>query len=197
MVEKIEEAEGVIPPTDPFDPAALRVSHTSDEAIGVEKPLLAVPVTKPNKQQFIRVSPDPEMRLDVRIIELRDARETYLVTPEIATILPGETKLVRLTTCLSRQGGIFLWPVPLPTEERRESTWHTSARAAAEIGEKRWVRMQANMALGAYDVATSAAIPDPVWPKHTLRELLMIAFGDGRLIDRADHPVIRQLFGQV
>jgi hypothetical protein len=56
--------------------------------------------------------------------------------------------------------------------------------------------MQSNMALGAYDVTTSDHYPDPVWPKVALRELLRIAFGDGRLIDRDDHPIIRQLRGR-
>jgi hypothetical protein len=55
--------------------------------------------------------------------------------------------------------------------------------------------MQSNMSLGAYDVQTSAHIPDPVWPDISMRELLRLAFGDGRLIDREDHPVIRQLLG--
>ena len=49
------------------------------------------------------------------------------------------------------------------------------------------------MALKAYDVQTSIHIPDPVWPVIDMRSLLRIAFSDGRLIDREDHPVIRQL----
>ena len=155
-----------------------------------------MPVQKPSKQAFFRVHPDPEMRLDAAVIELEVERETYLVTPEIARLLPGETKQVRLLTCLARTGGPFLWPLRLPADDGREMKWHTSARKAAEIAEGKWVRMQANMALGAYDVVTSTHIPDPVWPKHTLRQLLRIAFGDGRLIDREDHPVIRQLQGQ-
>jgi hypothetical protein len=182
---------------DPFDPAALRISHTSDESLGVEKPLLSVRVGNPNKQDFFRVNPDPETRVDVRIIVLSDTRDTYIVTPEIASNLTGETKLVRLTTCIGRFGGVFLWPVPLQTDDKRENTWHMTARAAAELAETCWVRMQANMSIKAYEAVTSTSIPDPVWPKYALGELLAIAFGDGRLIDRIDHPVVRQLSGQV
>ena len=182
---------------DPFDPASLRIdARSSDAALGVERPLLVVPVQKPSKQAFFRVYPDVDMRLDAAVIELEVERETYLVTPDIARLLPGETKQVRLLTCLARTGGPFLWPLRLPADDGREMKWHTSARKAAEIAEGKWVRMQANMALGAYDVVTSTHIPDPVWPKHTLRQLLRIAFGDGRLIDREDHPVLRQLQGQ-
>jgi hypothetical protein len=137
------------------------------------------------------------MRLDTRVIMLEAERETYLVTPAIATQIPGETRPVRILTCIPRiGGGVFLWPLKLPRDDRRENNWNDSARKAAELGEKKWTRMQSNMALGAYDVTTSDHYPDPVWPKVTLRELLRIAFGDGRLIDRDDHPIIRQLCGR-
>ena len=183
-------------PTDPFDPAALRIDSTSDASLGVERPILVVPVKKPDKQTFFRVHPDPAMRVDVRVIELEAERETYLVTPAIAAILPGETRPVRLLTCIPRVGGgVFLWPLKLPTDDRRGNSWTTSAHKAAEIAEKKWVRMQSNQSLQAYDVQTSSHIPDPVWPVITMQELLRIAFSDGRLIDREDHPVIRQLLG--
>ena len=91
---------------DPFDPASLRIdARSSDAALGVERPLLVVPVQKPSKQAFFRVHPGLEMRLDAAVIELDVERETYLVTPDIARLLPGETKQVRLLTCLARTGG--------------------------------------------------------------------------------------------
>ena len=181
---------------DPFDPSSLRVdARSSDASLGVERPLLEVPVQKPSKQAFFRVHPSPDMRMDAAVIELENERETYLVTPQIAFLIPGETKVVRLLACLPRIGGPFLWPLRLPGEDGREMRWHSSARKAAELAETMWVRMQANMALGAYDVTTSSHIPDPVWPKHTLAKYLSIGFGDGRLIDREDHPVLRRLQG--
>jgi hypothetical protein len=180
---------------DPFDPASLRVdARMSDAALGVERPLLEVPVQKPSRQVFFRVHPDADMRMDAAVITLEAERETYLVAPTIASFIPEETKLVRLLTCMPRTGGPFLWPLSLPAEGR-ELRWHSTARKAAEIAETKWVRMQANIPLGAYDVTTSTHIPDPVWPKHTLGDYLRIAFGDGRLINREDHPVIRRLQG--
>ena len=107
-------------PSTPSIPAALRIDSTSDASLGVERPILVVPVKKPDKQTFFRVHPDPAMRLDVRVIELEAERETYLVTPAIAAILPGETRPVRLLTCIPRVGGgVFLWPLKLPTDDRR------------------------------------------------------------------------------
>ena len=161
---------GEAPPHDPFDPAALRIDSTSDASLGVERPILVVPVKKPDKQTFFRVHPDPAMRLDVRVIELEAERETYLVTPAIAAILPGETRPVRLLTCIPRVGGgVFLWPLKLPTDDRRENSWNTSARKAAEIAEKKWVRLQANQSLDAYDVQTSVHIPTRYGPTSTWR----------------------------
>jgi len=60
----------------------------------------------------------------------------------------------------------------------------------------RWLRVKANMDLGAYDMyEATAAIPDPVWPTATLRELLKIGFRES-LIDDLDHPVLKRLRGE-
>jgi hypothetical protein len=59
----------------------------------------------------------------------------------------------------------------------------------------KWVRMKANMALGAYELfLAESKIPDPTWPDLPFSELYRIAFKD-RLINVPDHPVIRRLRG--
>ncbi len=78
---------------------------------------------------------------------------------------------------------------------KKDTNWGLTARKAAELAEKKWTRMQSNMARGCYDVVTSDKIPDPVWPDISFQEVVKIAFGDGRLIDSMDQPVIRQLQG--
>ena len=181
---------------DPFDPATLRIDHTSEQALGVERPLINVPVQKPSKQSFFRVHRSLDMRLDVCIITLESENETYLVTPQMAAKLPGETKAVRLLACIARHGGVFLWPLLLPPVSGRDSNWSITARSAAVLAETKWVRLQSNRASGSYDVTTSAHIPDPVWPDVEFRDLLKIAFGGDRIIDREDHPVILQLLGK-
>lgn len=184
-------------PKDPFDLANISVSGVTSEDLGVEKPILVISVDKPNKQSFFRVHPDPKFRADARIIRLEAERESYLVTNQIWPAIPGETKFVRLIPYITREGGIGLWPVPLPDDllGKKDSNWAITARAAAEYAETKWVRMSANMQLGRYDVMTSASIPDPVWPTITFREILEKAFGKGHLIDSLDHPVVRQLQG--
>ena len=199
--DKQYDADPEGPPTpesaDPFDLSNIAVASVTAEDLGVEKPILMVPVDKPSKQDFFRTHLDPEFRIEARVLKLEAERETYLVTRDVWPSIPGETKLVRLVPYLARSGGIGLWPVSLPDEllGKRDTAWGVTARKAAEIAESKWVRMQANMVHGRYDIVTSDKIPDPVWPKITLSEILKIAFGDGHLIDRLDHPVVRQLQG--
>ena len=182
---------------DPFDLSNISVAGVTSEDLGVEKPILVVPVDKPSKQDFFRAHPDPSYHVEVRVLKVEAERETYLVTKEVWLAIPGETKLVRLVPYLTRTGGLGLWPVSLPDDllGKKDTNWGITARAAAELAETKWVRMQANMARNYYDVVASDKIPDPVWPNITSQDILKIAFGDGRLIDRMDHPVIRQLQG--
>ena len=71
--------------SDPFDPAALRLDQSYADTVGVKKLLTTVPVRKPNRQDFVRVRPEPEYRLTpAATIEVKDDGEVYLVTPSIA-----------------------------------------------------------------------------------------------------------------
>jgi hypothetical protein len=42
-----------------------------------------------------------------------------------------------------------------------------------------------------------ASLPDPIWGDIEFSELLRLAFGNGKLIDSLEHPVIRSLQGQL
>ena len=181
---------------DPFDPAALRLDQSFVETAGVKKLLTTVPVKKPNNQDFIKVHQDEGYRLNSAIIELKDDREVYLVLPTVAHQLPGEVSPVTLYTGINRQGVVFLWPVKLPTADGRQNEWHRSAREAAERAMTRWLRIKADMSLGAYAMyEASATIPEPIWPDYTFKQLLQIGFRD-RLVDSVDHPVIKRLRGE-
>jgi hypothetical protein len=180
---------------DPFDPSQFAANSTIVGDAGVVKQLVVCPVRKPNKQEFVRVRPDPEYRLPAHLLELKNERETYLVIPEVAAAIPGETRLVTLTLTVNRQGSPFLWPVPAPNLTGRENHWHTSARAAAAHGVTHWVKIIANS--DSYDVfAAPGALGNPVWPDKSLRDLLAIAFGESFTIRDLSHPVIKRLLGQ-
>jgi hypothetical protein len=180
----------------PFDPAALRLDQKFSETVGVKKLLTTVPVRKPGRQDFVRVHPDLAYRLTpAAIIELKEDREVYLVTPEMAIELPGEFAAVTLFTAINRQGVLHLWPVKLPGPDGKHNEWHRSAAEAAESAMKNWIRLTANMSLGAYEIfEATGALPEPTFPDIPFMEILRIAFRD-HIIDSADHPVVQRLRG--
>ena len=182
----------------PFDPAALRLNQSYADTVGVKKLLTTVPVRKPNRQDFVQVHPDPQYRLTpVAIIEVKDDREVYLVTPNIAPGLAGEFSTVTLFATINRQGTLHLWPVKLPAPDGRHNEWHRSAAEAAERAMTKWVRVTASMSLGAYEISeASGELPEPVWPEFSFQEILKIAFRD-RIVDRPDHPLVQKLQGIV
>jgi hypothetical protein len=181
---------------DPFDPENLRLDQSFVETSGVRKLLTTVPVRKPNNQDFIRIHPGEAYRLTAAVIELKEDREIYLVLPTVAAQFPGECAPVTLYTGINRQSVTFLWPVKLPTPDGKSNEWHRSAAEAAERAMTCWLRVKADMALGAYAMyEASSTIPDPIWPTASLKELLKIGFKD-RLVDSLDHPVIKRLRGE-
>lgn len=178
-----------------FDPANLRLSQNFAGTVGVKKALTTIPVRKPNRQEFVRVHPNADFRIETAVLELKEERETYLVDPSLWTEVPGELTPKVLFTTINRQGVLSLWPIRMPGEDGRLDFWNQSALEAADMAQKSWVRVAANMSLGAYDVFQATGdIPDPEWPQATLSEILEIAF-KGRYIDSMEHPVIRQLLG--
>jgi hypothetical protein len=184
-------------PTNPFDPDALRLDQSFTETAGVKKLLTTVPVRKPNRQDFVRVHPDPRYRESpVGIIELKEDRETYLVVKSMAEELQGEFAAATLFTAITRQRVLFIWPVKLPGPDGKHNEWHRTAQEAAELAMTRWVRMTSNMSLGAYETFEATGNwPEPAWPDSTFQEILRIAF-HGRIVDTTDHPIVRRLKGR-
>jgi hypothetical protein len=185
-------------PTDPFDLANLRIAPNFTEAAGVRKLLKMVPVRKPHRQEYIRVHANSTFRGDFAQIELKEDRESYLVAgADMMAALVDEITHVTLFTAINRQSVTFLWPIPLPKPEGREIVWHTSAREAAKEATDQWVKVSANMSLGAYDITVAEGIRnEPNWPAANFQELIRLAYRD-RLITSLDHPVVKRLSGLV
>lgn len=188
--------ESAIPTVDnKFDLDSLRLSQNFADSVGVKRMLITVPVRKPNRQDFFRVRPEPEYCLETVILELKEERMSYLVDRSIWADIPGELVPKAIFTCLTRLGVLFLWPVRLPGEDGRQDHWSRSALTAAEMGKARWVRVAANLSLGAYEVfSASSDLQEPDWPPVSFQEILRIAFRD-QYIDSIDHPVLRRLRG--
>jgi hypothetical protein len=184
------------PTPDPFDLASLRLNPSFIETAGVKKLLTTVPARRPSPQDFFRVHPLPEYRENFAMIDLMDDREDYLVRPEILPDLVGEVVYKTLFTAINRQGVVFLWPIRLPAPDARKSEWPRSAREAAEKAMGQWVRLKANISLGAYEITLAGSVmAEPVWPELSYQELVRIAYRE-RMITTLDHAVVKRLRGQ-
>ncbi len=173
---------------------ALRLNQDYTQAAGVEKLLTTVPVRKPSKTEFIRVH--PEMQFLTMLLDLKEDRESYLVSPELLVHLSGIAVRVALKPAINRQGVLFLWPLRLPGEDGRSNLWHESAWEAAGLAVNRWVSLRANMGLNAYDIYRGAeTLSEPQWPDKSMEEILDVAFR-GRFIGDPEHPVIKRLQGR-
>ena len=181
---------------DPFDVESLRLGQDFASALNVKKVVTVVRCRKPNRQEFVRVRPGAEWRLQTAAFEDKVQRETYLVDRALWSDLHGEIQPVAIFATINRQADVFLWPCKLPGTDGRTNSWLDSALAAAQLAERVWIRMAANMGAGLYDVfEASAELTDPEWPDLTFPELLKLCFKD-RFIRSADHPMLRQLRGE-
>ena len=179
-----------------FDLESLRVSQDFVKDSGVKKLLTTVPVRKPNRQDFVRVHHDSSYVLDTMLLNLKEERETYLVAPSFREEIPQELTHTRLALATNRQKVLFLWQLRLPGSSGKTDAWSMSALEAYEEAKKNWVRISANMSLGAYEIYEALGnLSDPEWPDESMDEIVRIAFRNS-FIDSYDHPVLRRLRGE-
>jgi hypothetical protein len=189
-------------PTSPedntFDIDRLRLSQDFSVLAGVKKALITIPVRKPSKQDWIRVHDSEDWALQTAVLELKDERETYLVASSLWSELSGEIIPKVIVTTINRQGVLALWPIKLSGEDGRHDEWSRSALVAAEKAKTQWIRLVANMSLGAYEVYEAIGdMPKPNWPLDiTFQKVIEIAFKD-RFIKSLEHPVIQKLRGEI
>jgi hypothetical protein len=70
-------------PFDPFSPEHLRIDPVYLLHGAVKKHLTHVPVKRPSKQDFVRVHPDENFRINAALIELEEERVSYGVLPKL------------------------------------------------------------------------------------------------------------------
>ena len=176
------------------DLSALRLSPEAAGQIGTAEVLVNVPVRKPSPSEFVRVCPDPTMSLATTIY-IDAERETYFVAPEVRDVLVAGVKTILLMTAVTQRGLVLLWPIALGDGSSRRNAWHETARDAAELAKREWVKVVSDMTSGCYHVfQAKGKLPEPVFPDKTLPELLRVAFR-GRIIDSENHPAVRQALG--
>ena len=150
LADHIEEPTEPAEPADPFDSAALRIS--GDAEISTEKVLTAVPVRKPKRDEFFRVHAGVDYTMDALVVERDDDldREVYVVVPSCADAVLEVARRVRLLTCISKRGTVFLWPAKLPGESAAGRRYAETGLKIAQHAETLWVRMWGDRSLGGY-----------------------------------------------
>jgi hypothetical protein len=196
-IEPTNEMETAKVP-DPFAPEKLRLNQSFTEMVAVKKLLTTVPVRKPHSQDFVRVHPDPAFRENVALIQLKDDNEQYLVHADLVHELASEIAGATLYLAANKQGVVFFWPVRLPTPDGKDFPAWSSAREAAELATKKWVRLTWNKSLGAYDICEAISqSSEPEWPADfDYWGLIKIAFRD-HVIKDLEHPVVKRLRGLI
>lgn len=182
----------------PFNPESLRITQDFAAAEGAQTLFNRIPVRKPDRQEWFRVHPGEDMRLDMAVVELKEEREIFVLTPNVAQELPGEWFPVRMFVCVNRQQKAFLWPCKLPRESAKlgRDAAESALETAAE-GMVRWVNMRWDGHIKAYATRVPAPgiqLPEPIWPPQSLPKLLEVGVGKN-LVDSMEHPLILRLNG--
>lgn len=189
-------ADGNVLPHSSFNMEQLRLSPNYGADLNVKRVLNVVPCRKPHSQEWFMTSADPANQFDTYVLESKEDREVYLVDRSLWPSLAGELKPKGLILTVNRQNVAFIWPLRLPGEDGRLDAWSMSARDAAQRATKSWMRMSANMALGAYEVFEATGdLPPPKWPQESFAQLIQIAFKDHYIAD-PNHPLLRRLRGE-
>ena len=179
------------------DLKSLRLPANYGATLGVKKLLTNVLVGRPKKASFFRTHTADEMTFPAMILENKEARESYVVVPEVAQEISELVRPVMLHAAIDRQNNVLLIPVPLPGEDGTRNPWHESLAQAVEHAKLKWIRITANMHAGGYDVyEAEGELPEPEWPAHDINALIQVAFR-GKIITSLDHPVVQALLGKI
>jgi hypothetical protein len=154
-----------------------------------------VPVEKVKKSVFMRVHP---LHTQTCYAMKDEDDRLLLVASSVAAHgdLAEHIGLYVLYSTIDRQGNLRIWPVrrARPTEASF-AAWD-SAHAIAERAKTKWLRMQWNKAISAYDCFIAPVQPvDPEWPDFNFGDLVKQGF-EGRVVSSLDHPAIRRLLGR-
>jgi hypothetical protein len=139
--------------------------------------------------------------LDTLLLEVENGmdREAYLVAPELQHLVLPELRRTRLHVAINKRGTTILWPIKLPAEQGSDRNRRVTDTAlqAAEAAKSQWVKVVWDRDLGGYTLFKAKGdLGEPQWPDKSFRDLIEIAFRHN-VIDRPDHPTIRELEGEL
>lgn len=180
---------------DPFDLAA--VKRQSATSVAVRKTLVVGVKKKIDKSTWFQVCPVPGMHVEGYLLDPGEMADgLFWVSPfALSDVDDSAVRLYELHLCASKQGaGLFWWAIGLPGEDGRDMECDRIRRAYA-TAHGQWMRLEWDQVSRMHNQSIAvAAWPNPDWPNVGVDELIRTAFR-GRVIDSADHPVVRQLKG--
>ncbi len=175
----------------------LKISQNFGQVAGVKKLISTIRISKPKRQQFVRVRQGDEWQISSFFYEDTDTRDLYLVDKKIISELSDEITPRQLFTAITREGDVFVWPVRLNKDQLKPNSWNESALKAALQSMTSWIRILPNRANSSYDIyQATGLIPEPEWPELSFEKILDLAFKD-RVIDSTDHPILKKLRGEL
>jgi hypothetical protein len=163
---------------------------------------LSVVVRKACGQGYFRSHPELHKALWMLDVKSGADQGFYIVTGDALRILRrddnDDIKLFpcRLTLCYARDSGLFLWPLRLPQEDKKnqQDEWGVAALRFCKMAETQWVKMYTRKGGNCYLHKVGQFVETPPWPQITLNEAVGIAF-ENKLITAATDPFLRRLLG--
>lgn len=176
--------------------SSLRLPDTYSATGGITQPLKPT-FGKMNKHRFCRVHPGVEYKFRCLLVDDKENGETYLAAPSMAGHLGSLATAKTIRLAVDNSGIPKLIGEPDIDLSARRNLWQSSYKDAIDQAENNWVRVEANMKAGQYEITKSSNdLGDPKWPNQPMEELINDAFS-GRIIDSPDHPYIRQIQGRI
>ncbi len=173
--------------------AALAVPSTIMTRGDTTRNILAVPVRKPGRGEFVQCHAEWRSPPIACIKERNPVEEVFAVDPKIVNHVKDEVTFHIMVPMISTAGAVFIWPIRV--SERANDTWSRSAMDAADDARGQWRRIYA--ADRCYETVkpVSDSLTDPAWPASlSWDEMFDLAFRE-HYIDSVDHPVLRRLRG--
>jgi hypothetical protein len=191
-----DEAEATVTKSTSSLLSSLRLPDTYSASGGTTLPLKPT-FGKMNKHRFCRVHPGAEFKFRCLLVDDKENSETYLAASNMAGHLGSLATPKTIRVAVDNSGVPKLIAEPDVDPSGRRNLWQSSYKEAIKQAETDWVRVEANMQAGQYEITKSTNdLGDPRWPKRSIDELINDAFA-GRIIDSPEHPYIRQIQGRI
>jgi hypothetical protein len=122
-------------------------------------------------------------------------KDFYVVMPQMAAAMEGETFKAYLVPCVNKHQIPFIWPVRILEADDKASSWVDTRHLAVEMAEGKWVKIRANQKQGAgyYDIfQAKGELGEPEFPAKDATSYLQVldeAIPKERKIATPDHPI--------